>query len=44
MVWFGSDAYGDNGGLVQRALIVVACGWPALLATGLAGRLPRPLT
>ena len=44
MVWFGSDAYGDNGGLVQRALIVVACGWPALLATGLAGRLRRPLT
>jgi len=44
MVWFGSETYGDNGGLVQRALIVVACGWPALLATGLAGRLPRPLT
>jgi hypothetical membrane protein len=41
MVWFGSDAYGDNGGLVQRALILLACGWPALLASGL-GRAFRP--
>lgn len=35
MVWFGSDAYGDNGGLVQRALVALACGWPALLASAL---------
>ena len=33
MVWFGSGAYGDNGGLVQRALVLVAVGWPVYLAT-----------
>ena len=33
----------QTGRLVQRALIVVACGWPALLATRLACHLNRPL-
>jgi hypothetical protein len=37
MVWFGSGAYGDDGGLVQRALVLVAVGWPVYLAH----RLPR---
>jgi hypothetical protein len=40
MVWFGSGAYGDNGGLVQRALLVVAVGWPVYLAVAV-GRAPR---
>jgi hypothetical protein len=35
MVWFGSDAYGDNGRLVQRLLVALVCGWPALLASAL---------
>jgi hypothetical membrane protein len=39
MVWFGSGAYGDNGGLVQRALVLVAVGWPVYLAN----RLPRAI-
>ncbi|WP_028645814.1 DUF998 domain-containing protein [Nocardioides sp. URHA0020] len=32
MVWFGSGAYGDEGGIVQRALVLVAVGWPVFLA------------
>jgi hypothetical membrane protein len=35
MVWLGSEHYGDNGGLVQRAFVAVACGWPVLLAVRL---------
>jgi hypothetical membrane protein len=35
MVWLGSEQYGDNGGLVQRAFVAVACGWPVLLAVRL---------
>jgi hypothetical membrane protein len=38
MVWFGSGAYGDNGGLVQRALVLVAVGWPVYLAARLTRR------
>ena len=32
MVWFGSAAYGDLGGLVQRGLILLAYGLPLALA------------
>ena len=32
MIWFGSAAYGDNGGLVQRAFLTVAFGLPVLIA------------
>ncbi len=40
-VWFGSGAYGDLGGVVQRAFVLVAYGLPvglALVATGTASR------
>ena len=37
-VWFGSDAYGDLGGLVQRVLVLLAFGWPVYLAA----RFTRP--
>jgi hypothetical protein len=30
--WFGSGAYGSNGGLVQRALVLTAYGLPLLVA------------
>ena len=33
MVWFGSGAYGTNGGLVEAAFILLAFGTPAYLAT-----------
>jgi hypothetical membrane protein len=36
MVWFGSGAHGDDGGLVQRAFLLVAVGWPVLLVTALS--------
>lgn len=32
MIWFGSAAYGDNGGLVQRAFLAIAFGLPVLVA------------
>lgn len=32
LVWFGSGAYGGNGGLVQRALVLTAYGPPLLVA------------
>ena len=32
MVWFGSAAYGDNGGLVQRAFLLLAFGIPVAIA------------
>jgi hypothetical protein len=32
MVWFGSGAYGDNGGLVQRAFLLAAFGLPIVVA------------
>lgn len=35
MVWLGSEHYGDNGGLVQRVFVAVACGWPVVLAVRL---------
>lgn len=38
MIWFGSGAYGDNGGLVQRALVLVSVGWPVYLAHTLPRR------
>jgi len=31
-VWFGSGAYGDNGGLVQRAFLLAAFGLPIVVA------------
>ena len=37
MVWFGSGAYGTNGGLVESAFILLAFGTPAYLATRVAG-------
>ena len=35
LVRLGSEQYGDNGGLVQRAFVAVVCGWPVLLAVRL---------
>ena len=35
LVWLGTEHYGDNGGLVQRAFVAVVCGWPVLLAVRL---------
>jgi hypothetical protein len=32
MIWLGSAAYGDKGGLVQRAFLTVAFGLPVLIA------------
>jgi hypothetical protein len=32
LVWFGSGAYGSNGGLVQRALVILAYGLPVVAA------------
>ncbi len=32
MVWFGSGAYGDLGGLVQRGLVLVTYGLPVVVA------------
>jgi hypothetical membrane protein len=36
MIWFGSGAYGTNGGLVESAFILLAFGTPAYLATQVA--------
>jgi hypothetical membrane protein len=38
LVWFGSDAYGSYGGLVERVLVWLAFGWPVYLAV----RVTRP--
>jgi hypothetical membrane protein len=38
MVWFGSGAYGTNGGLVESAFILLAFGMPACLAARVASR------
>ncbi len=38
LVWFGSGAYGDNGGLVQRLLVLLAYGIPVAVAI----RITRP--
>ena len=38
MVWFGSAAYGTNGGLVESAFILFAFGTPAFLATRVTAR------
>jgi hypothetical protein len=35
-VWFGSGAYGDNGGLVQRGLLLATWGWPVFVAARLS--------
>jgi hypothetical protein len=32
LVWFGSGAYGENGGLVQRGLVLLAYGLPLAVA------------
>ncbi len=32
MVWFGSEAYGENGGIVQRVFLLLAFGIPVVLA------------
>lgn len=32
MIWFGSQAYGDNGGIVQRVFLLLAFGIPVALA------------
>ncbi|WP_028047587.1 DUF998 domain-containing protein [Cellulomonas sp. URHE0023] len=37
-VWFGSEAYGSNGGLVECALVLVTFGWPALVANRVLSR------
>lgn len=37
-VWFGSGAYSDLGGLVQRALVLSAYGLPVIV--GWAARVP----
>jgi hypothetical membrane protein len=37
-VWFGSGAYGSNGGLVESALVLVAFGWPAVVANRVLNR------
>ena len=37
-VWFGSGAYGSNGGLVECALVLVTFGWPALVANRVLSR------
>lgn len=41
MVWFGSAAYGDFGGLVQRAFVLVAYGLPVVLAVRLGEEASR---
>jgi len=41
MVWFGSGAYGSNGGLVESAFILLAFGTPAYLATRVASHEPH---
>ena len=41
MVWFGSGAYGTNGGLVESAFILLAFGTPAYVATRVAAREPE---
>lgn len=38
MVWFGSNAYGSFGGLVERVFVALAFGWPVYLAV----RVTRP--
>jgi hypothetical protein len=41
MVWFGSGAYGTNGGVVESAFILLAFGTPAYLANRVAGQEPE---
>jgi hypothetical protein len=41
MVWFGSGAYGTNGGWVESAFILLAFGTPAYLATRVASQEPK---
>ena len=41
MVWFGSGAYGTNGGLVESAFILLAFGTPAYLATRVTAQAPE---
>jgi hypothetical membrane protein len=41
VVWFGSGAYGEYGGLVQRALVLLAFGLPAYAAARRAQGTPR---
>jgi hypothetical protein len=43
MVWFGSNAYGAYGGLVERVLVWLTFGWPAYLAVRVT-RAARPTT
>jgi hypothetical membrane protein len=38
MVWFGSAAYGDNGGIVQRLFLLLAFGIPVVLALRVSKR------
>ena len=38
MVWFGSAAYGSNGGLVESVFILLAFGTPACVATLVTAR------
>jgi hypothetical membrane protein len=38
MVWFGSGAYGHNGGLVEIVLVLLAYGTPVYVAARVTGR------